>query len=185
MPTVFSHAVAGLALGTAFHDRRLPARFWVLGATCAVVPDLDVIGLRLGIPYRDMFGHRGITHSLPFAALLAILIVRLAFADRQFDGRRVGLWLFYFLATASHGVLDALTSGGGGIAFFAPFSAERFFLPWQPIAVSPISIRRFFSERGVRVLSSELWWVLLPSLAFAMTATAVRRAARRGAHAES
>ena len=179
MPTVFSHAVAGLALGTAFHDRTLPARFWILGAACAVVPDLDVLGLRLGIPYRDMFGHRGITHSLPFAALLAFIILRLAFAGRAFDGRRVRLWIFYFLATASHGVLDALTSGGGGIAFFAPFSAERFFLPWQPIAVSPISIRRFLSERGLRVLSSELRWVLLPSIAFAMLAIAMRRARRQ------
>jgi inner membrane protein len=28
---------------------------------------------------------------------------------------------------ASHGVLDALTNGGHGIAFFSPFLNERYF----------------------------------------------------------
>lgn len=175
MPTVFAHAAASLAIGTAFHDRELPVRFWVLGVACAVFPDLDVIGLRLGIPYRDMLGHRGITHSLPFAAALAALVVWLAFADARFAGQRRKLWTFYFVATASHGLLDAFTTGGGGVAFLAPFSAERFFFPWRPIAVSPISIRRFLSERGLRVLGSELRWVLLPSAAFAFAALMIRR----------
>ena len=36
------------------------------------------------------------------------------------------------------GVLDACTTGGSGIIVFWPLSCERFFLPWQVIAVSPI-----------------------------------------------
>src|SRR6267378_8050335 len=48
-----------------------------------------------------------------------------------------GLWRFFFLATASHGLLDAMTNGGLGVAFFAPFCDTRYFLPWQPIVVSP------------------------------------------------
>ena len=179
MPTIFSHAAASLALGTAFRTEPMPARFWILGAVCAVLPDADVIGLRFGIPYRDMFGHRGITHSLPFAALLAAIVVWTAFRHERWSGARLRLWTYYFVATASHGLLDALTSGGGGIAFLAPFSAERYFLPWQPIAVSPISVRRFLSERGVMVLASELRWVLLPSLAFATIAAFLRRRHRR------
>ena len=129
----------------------MPRRTWVLAAVCTVVPDLDVLGLRLGIPYRDMLGHRGISHSIAFAALFALVVTWLAFRDARFDGRRVRLWILFFLATASHGVLDAMTTGGGGIAFFAPFSAERYFLPWRPIEVSPIGIRRFLSPRGASV----------------------------------
>jgi len=38
----------------------------VLGVDCAVLwlPDVDVLGLVMGIPYDHMLGHRGITHSV-------------------------------------------------------------------------------------------------------------------------
>jgi inner membrane protein len=73
------------------------------------------------------------------------------------------LLLFLFLATASHGVLDAMTTGGLGVAFFAPFDAGRYFLPWRPIEVSPLGVGRFLGARGVRVLASEALWVWLPA----------------------
>jgi hypothetical protein len=72
--------------------------------------------------------------------------------------------LLLFLAVACHIVLDAATSGGQGVAAFWPLSAERYFLPWRPIRVSPISLHAFFSARGVAVLLSELRWVWLPAL---------------------
>jgi len=34
-----------------------------------MLPDIDVIGFSFGIQYGDMFGHRGLTHSLCFALL--------------------------------------------------------------------------------------------------------------------
>jgi len=71
------------------------------------------------------------------------------------------------MAIASHGVLDAMTDGGLGVTFFAPFWSDRYFLPWRPIAVSPIGVARFLSARGVAVLASELRWVWLPSIVFA------------------
>src|SRR5215831_7502105 len=50
---------------------------------------------------------------------------------------RFALFAYLFLATASHGVLDAMTNGGLGVAFFSPFDTTRYFLPWRPIRVSP------------------------------------------------
>jgi inner membrane protein len=84
-----------------------------------------------------------------------------------------------FLATASHGVLDALTDGGPGIAFVVPFDDTRYFLPWQPIRVSPISLERFLSARGLRVLRSEAIWVWLPSAIVAGAAGLARARSRR------
>ena len=80
-------------------------------------------------------------------------------------------------ATASHGVLDAFTNGGRGVAFFAPFSSDRFFFPVTPIAVSPIGAA-FFSERGVSVLASEMLWVWVPLLILNIAVAMAR--ARRG-----
>jgi inner membrane protein len=67
-----------------------------------------------------------------------------------------------FLATAAHGVLDAMTTGGLGVAFFSPWNPERYFFGFRPIAVSPIGIKAFFSGVGLRVLGSEALWVGLP-----------------------
>ena len=77
------------------------------------------------------------------------------------------------VAMASHGVLDALTDGGPGVAFFAPFDDTRYFFPWRPIRVSPLW-RGFFSSRGLETLASEVRWLWLP-LAGLVTATWLMR----------
>ena len=169
MASAFTHAIAGLAIGTAFRSHNTPARYWVLGATLAAIPDLDGVGFWLGVPYESTFGHRGFSHSLIFAAMLAAVGL-LAFRGREFESGRVKVWIYLFLATASHGVLDAMTTGGGGVAFFAPIVNERYFFPWRPILVSPMSIRRFFTARGVAILRSELVYVWIPAALFAASA---------------
>jgi inner membrane protein len=146
-------------LGGAWATRR-PVRFWVLAMACAVLPDADVAAFWLGIPYGSVFGHRGITHSLAFAMLLGFAVALVFF--RGAPNRRA-LALFFALATASHGALDALTNGGLGVAFFAPFSGERFFFPFRPVQVSPIGAAEFFGEWGLRVIESEFLWVWLPA----------------------
>jgi inner membrane protein len=173
MASAFAHAVTALALGTAFRKPVGPARFWIAGAACAIVPDLDAIGYRLGVPYESVFGHRGATHSLVFAAILAAGML-LLFRGEEWQRQRGRLWVFLFLATASHGVLDAMTDGGGGIAFFTPFDNGRYVFPWHPIEVSPMSIRRFFTARGARILANELVWVWTPAALFALAMISLR-----------
>ena len=134
----------------------------VLGAfvLCSILPDADVVGLAAGIPYEHLFGHRGLTHSLIFSCVMGLLVVRLGFSSVN-PGTRVwwSLVMHFFFVTASHGVLDALTNGGLGVAFFAPFDNSRYFFPWTPIKVSPIGISEFFTNYGMEVLVSELTWV--------------------------
>ena len=160
MASVFTHAFFAAAMGGAYVRGRVPARFWVLSMACAVLPDADVLAFGFGVPYGSMFGHRGFTHSLVFAALLGALVTALFFRDSP---RRNSLALFFALAAASHGVLDALTDGGLGVALFAPFSGRRYFFPFRPVEVSPIGVGAFFGERGLAVIRSELLWVWLPT----------------------
>lgn len=171
MPTILSHALFGAALYAPFRHR-LPPRAAALGAFAAVVPDFDVAGFRFGIAYGDLLGHRGLTHSLAFAvALGAFGAVAWSRARRS----RFHAWLYLALATASHGLFDALTDGGLGVALLAPFTNERFFFPWQPIAVSPLGLTRILSARGLEVLASELIWVGLPALVVALIGGVVTR----------
>ncbi|HXG64398.1 MAG TPA: metal-dependent hydrolase [Blastocatellia bacterium] len=163
MPSSFTHAVAAVALGRAYTTRRLPLRFWVLSAGCAMAPDMDVVCSRFGIEYTHMLGHRGITHSFLFAAVLAGLLVLLAFRKPIEGISRWTIFALFFLATISHAVLDAMVDGTLGVALFAPFSAERYFLPFRPIVSSPVGWG-FFSYAGALVLMNEFVWLWIPSL---------------------
>lgn len=179
MASVFSHPAIALGLGPWFGSKGGQARLWALGAACAVVPDVDAIGFHFGIPYGDMLGHRGLTHSLFFAAALASGLA--ASLPRPFfpRGKRLSSCVFLLLCTASHGFFDAMTNGGRGVAFFAPFDGRRYFLPWRPIQVSPIGAHGFFGPRGVAVLKTELVWVWLPCLALGAAGLLARRLRRR------
>src|SRR5215467_8718082 len=167
MASAFSHAVAALSIGTCFYRPQMPQRVWIAGAACSVIPDIDVIGFRFGIHYGDFWGHRGFTHSLVFAALLSVAVTLILSQHGIAGIGRIALFAYLFLAAASHGVLDAMTNGGLGVAFFSPFENSRYFLRWRPILVSPISVHRFFSGRGLAVFRSELLWIWVPAILFA------------------
>ncbi len=167
MPTIMTHAVVGAALGAAAPARRRPALFWALSCGLAMLPDIDVVGVWMGVRSPSMWSHRGVTHSV--AAAVAAGLVAGWFSARACAASRGRLAAYFALVMASHGLLDACTNGGSGVAFFAPFTAGRSFLPWRPIEVTPLGLA-FFGARGLRVLASEARWVWLPALAFAVAA---------------
>jgi (E)-4-hydroxy-3-methylbut-2-enyl-diphosphate synthase len=166
MASLFTHAVAGTALGQAPNRAwRENWAFWALVVTCSFLPDIDALGFRAGVPYASVWGHRGITHSLLFATIVAAglaLVFRRTFAP----ARKLAALLF--AVTVSHAVLDAMTNGGLGVAFFAPFETHRYFFSWRPIHVSPIGFSRFFTGHGLRILGNEVLWIWCPSLIFAL-----------------
>lgn len=180
MASALSHAVAAVGIGAAFYRHGMSKRVWIAGALCSVVPDLDVIGFEFGVPYGEFWGHRGFTHSLLFAAFLATFVAVLSLRDSATGICPFALWAYLFLSTASHGLLDAITDGGLGVAFFSPFDNSRYFFPWRPIHVSPIGISRFFSARGLYVLHSEIVYIWLPSAVLILLAWLVRRIRAHG-----
>ncbi len=161
MPSLFSHPAVPLAIGVALGTRVISPRLLLAGVVCCTLPDLDVIAFLLGVPYESAFAHRGFTHSICFALLCGAIA---AAYERKTHRLQAPAWItfaFVSLATASHGLLDAFTTGGSGVAFFWPFGDARYFMPMQIILVSPIGMG-FFSARGAMVLLSELKWVWLP-----------------------
>jgi len=163
LPTVITHSLIGAVSASLFKTKKLKIRFWVLSIICPMLPDLDVIAFAFAIPYSHFFGHRGFFHSVPFALILAVIVVLIFFRGGYFSVlQRLGLTLYFFVLNSTHGLLDAFTSGGLGIALFSPFSNERIFFASRPIKVSPIGISAFFGEWGLRVIKSEMFWVWMP-----------------------
>jgi inner membrane protein len=165
LPTIITHALVGGIASGMYHPGQDRLRLGALAVCAAVLPDADTIGFALGVHYADVFGHRGFFHSPFFAFLLALGLVCAFFTQYRLFSR---IWwqhvAFLTLVGASHGLLDALTDGGLGVALLSPFSNARFFFPWAPIRVSPIGMHRFFSARGLEALTSEMIYVWAPLL---------------------
>ncbi len=165
MPSAFTHAFIALPFGKTFFEKEMPPRFWLLAVLCSTLPDLDVYSFYFRTGYGGLFWHRGFTHSLLFAFLLSLAVVWAGFReDHPAYPPRWKLWLFFFLLSCSHGILDALTGRAYGVAFFSPFDTTRYSLPWAPIKISPLGLKSFFSPWGKEVILSEIRWVWIPSL---------------------
>ncbi len=178
MPTIFTHGFVAILASKACAREETPPRFWALSLGCSILPDLDTFGFAVGVRYEDFFGHRGFFHSLPFALIVGLLVSSLAFSENKLWSRKgLTLSLYFALLTASHGVLDALTDGGLGIAFLSPFTNERYFLPWRPLAVSPLGLRAFLSARGLEVMLNEFMWIWIPGTALCLAVIGIRKAA--------
>jgi inner membrane protein len=152
MPSV-GHVAIGLAAArrAAVPDGVHPWTWASSLIALSLLPDLDVVAFRLGIPYGAPFGHRGAIHSLTFALIVAVLVWSGAAAAKL---KPFPMFIVAFLVVASHGLLDTLTDGGKGIALLWPFSNTRYFAPWRPIPVAPIGAR-LFSTAGIRLMLYE------------------------------
>jgi inner membrane protein len=154
-----------VAIAGALAPRSLIKPFVVTGTLCAVVPDLDAIGRWWYGAAGDLHalgGHRGFTHSLPYAALCGVVASTAVAALPSWRGVRLRFGIYVALATASHGALDALTSIGAAtspVQFFHPFDTTGYVSPWQPIH-GPFS---------------ELFLLLLPLVAIVRLTWHVRR----------
>lgn len=187
MPSVFTHLAVGASLAAVLPRDQRTLGAGALLAFAAAAPDLDVIAFGMGIPYEHPLGHRGVTHSLPFAAAMALLSIPAwrrwlpasgGAAAHLTAARPTAAHLaaaLTFVALASHGLLDSLTDAGKGIGLLIPFDTERYFAPWRPILTSPVSVERFFTGRGLVILKNEMRVVGVPLLAFVVAVLALRR----------
>ena len=174
MPTVVTHSFVAALLGRSFAAGRMPARFWFVSVLCSILPDADLLGFPLGIRHDGVLGHRGLSHSLVFALVVSLIVSFLAFPRISQRWIKFLLFFYFFVVTASHGILDAMTDGGLGVAFFAPFDDTRYFFPFRPIKVSPIGLS-FFSARGLDVIWSEFLWVCIPGTIIAAAVLTLRK----------
>jgi len=127
-----SQAAFGASLSQSFaKDKTRLLSALLIGALAGMAPDLDIFIRSSDDPILFLEYHRQFTHALifiPFGALLCALVFypfarsRLSFAQ---------VYLFSFLAYATHGLLDACTSYGTQL--FWPFSNER--IAWNTVSI--------------------------------------------------
>ena len=159
MPTPISHAAVGYAIGAWSRHGAPPSarRVCLVAAACAALPDIDVLGFA---------PHRGITHSIAFAVVAAVVATFALFP--RIDARA---WrqiaLVFLVAALSHSCLDALSGYSLGIEFFAPFSEQRYRFVWTPLGRPDDQLIGQFVEEGLVVF--------LPAVLLAWIGLRVRR----------
>jgi inner membrane protein len=163
---VYLHFAPALALAVAAGSRTISWRLALVGAFCAVLPDIDLALYALHIDtYGGTYGHRGFTHSLGFALILGAM----AAAGTGPGWRTRGIAaLFIFLCVASHPLLDGLMDRGICNAWFWPLDGVRYCLPWRPIPLQGIPLF------GWSRLKLELAWIGVPLLVLANGGMLVR-----------
>ena len=131
MSSIVGHALAGAAVastlaGETAKEKR--ATLLALAALLALAPDLDVL-IYMAFRPLGMTPHRGITHTVVFAALAG---VPLALGLRRFVGLNYlrafcicfGVWL-------SHSLLDFLMGAGPPVPFFWPYARDGYLLSFR------------------------------------------------------
>lgn len=160
MASVFTHSFTGFALVMMLPKERRTSALVLTAVIAPALPDLDSLGFFAGVPYDSFFGHRGFFHSFCFSAILAALIAAMIFRYARVSYPSLSLFLTFVVST--HALLDAMTTGGRGVALFSPFNNDRIFFPFRVILVSPMNISDFFGEWGVNVMKSEILYVWIP-----------------------
>jgi inner membrane protein len=143
------------------------AVFWLF-VFCANLPDLDVLLGLWGDPIFSTRHHRGLTHSVLFAPLLATLPALLwhRFSPRRSMKTPARFYLVALLGILIHIAFDVITSYGTRLLL--PFSETRFALDWMfivdPFFTAPFALLlacgRFWPKRRRTLVLSAAAFVL-------------------------
>jgi inner membrane protein len=138
-----THTLVGVMLGRAGLNRMASEVRWIL-PVAAVVPDLDVATLASG-GFTYFHYHRGLTHSLLMAPVMAAVAVALVWLilRRRFSWGRA--YLVALAGVASHLALD--WTNIYGTRFYLPFSGQ-----WIGLGI-------------LNVVDAWIWIVLLVAVA--------------------
>lgn len=143
-----THIVLGAAIGEVLAGKKLGKKALLLGAVTQSLPDIDFAASFWLDPARDVWAHRGLTHSFLFVAVMTPLLSVLAGRSRLIQPEAPGMrrrdwWLFFGLQLFVHIFIDAFNAYGTGwfepfshyrVAFHVLFVADPFYTIWLGIA---------------------------------------------------
>ena len=158
MAVFVTHGIFASLFSILWNDKKTKTTVFILIFIASILPDIDFL-----FQEREsrMFGHRGFTHSILFALFTAGLFTLISSSLVKSFWRRLLLFTLFFLASASHSCLDAMTQSAYGVCFFCPFNEERYFFPFTPFS----SIAAGGGHKGFRPgLGNSVWITLLPEI---------------------
>jgi inner membrane protein len=169
-----THSLTGLLLSRAGLNRYY-SRSGLLLIIAANIPDIDIVAASRG-SFTYFEQHRGITHSIAMAPVMALLPVLFVCAiSRSMRGWKAA-WILSIIGVASHLLLD--WTNAYGIRFFYPFSPQWFHLDLNNLVelwiwvvfllacLAPLLGRLVSSEMGAKPGSGR--WLAVFALLFVL-----------------
>jgi inner membrane protein len=154
-----THIALGAIIGDAVAGRKIGKMAMVLGAVAQSLPDIDFVATSWMDTAHDVMAHRGITHSLLFVVVVALLFAWIG--RRRWHGAQMpfGWWfLFAGMELFIHIFIDAFNAYGTGwfepfdhhrVSFNILFVADPFFSVWLGISLVALLILRNQSRRRI------------------------------------
>jgi inner membrane protein len=128
-----THIVLGATVGEALAGRKLGKKAMLLGAIVNSLPDIDFVASFWLSTAKDVWAHRGITHSFFFVLIMTPVLTFIAGRLYPRSGMSRRDWaLFFGLQLFLHIFLDAFNAYGTG--WFEPFSHYR--VAWHVLFVA-------------------------------------------------
>lgn len=125
-----TQGILGAAVGQVGFQRTLGRKALGFGALIGMLPDADVLAKLSTDICSEMLHHRGFTHSLFFAPLVAPIMGWLC--NRHYKQDHLTAWIgLWFWSLITHPLLDVFTVYGTQL--LAPFSDHRFSFCAVPI----------------------------------------------------
>lgn len=175
---LITQGILGAAVGQVGFQRVLGRKALAYGAVIGMIPDADVLVRFSSDMCAEMLHHRGITHSLFFAPIVAPIMGWLCnnLHKQQQLSAWIGLW---FWALITHPLLDVFTVYGTQL--LAPFSDHRFSFCAIPIIDPAYSVPLllsvvigFFIKRRVGISQTIAAGMLLLTTAYLFLGIEVR-----------
>ncbi len=119
-----THIALGSCIGEAFFGKTIGKKAMIWGALAQSVPDVDFIaGLWLD-DTSHLLAHRGFTHSILFALIIALFLALIAEKWHRPHDITLRKWsIFFAVQIFVHLLLDGFNNYGVG--WFEPFSHQR------------------------------------------------------------
>ena len=147
-----THIVLGAAIGEIMAGRKLGKKALLIGAIANSLPDIDFVASFWMPTARDVWAHRGLTHSFLFVLVMTPLLTWLVTRIMpRTTMTRKDWWLFFSVQLFTHIFIDAFNAYGTGwfepfshyrIAFHVLFVADPFFSIWLAIAFVALVLLR-------------------------------------------
>ncbi|MGD1890053.1 MAG: metal-dependent hydrolase [Cyclobacteriaceae bacterium] len=147
----FTQIVLGAAVGEAVLGKKIGNRAPLYGALAGTIPDLDVLFTGFMDYSSVLLFHRGKSHSVLFALLMAIFLSQLLTRFEKYKPPKDWFWLF-FLVFITHALLDAQTTWG--VQLFWPlkarFAVDNVFIidPFYTLPFALLLVLAIFRERN-------------------------------------
>lgn len=167
MPSPLTHLIVSVPINALIMKQENKKKIIFFSFFAAIAADFDYVGYLFNFGNLSFFGHRGFTHSIFFAIVIATLICIVFFRNVDFKSKAFLFLLFnFFLAALSHPLLDYLINQNNGVALFFPFSTERFSFPFAPINEEICSAFEYYRKYFWLVLKVEIIYLIFPAILF-------------------